>query len=303
MESLSGPDSRGETAMRHINHPGPVAVVRRRVVDCAIRQARVKLPRGEALLPALAKVIAANGSRSAVARLQGGGFDPFAYCMPAISPTPDHAVYFSDTYRPTGRITLENASVTVGWKGSVPALHCHGIWRDASGRRLGGHVLPEESVICDPIDAWMSFIDGASFEVLPNPESGFSLLEPVVGAAGGMPTRGSFAMSIRPNEDFCTSVEAECRGRGISLARVHGGVGSLIGVSFEDGREVVPFVTEVFIRDGFVSTNPAGELLAQIDVALVDHEGGLSEGRLQRGENPVLVTFELIVEPIEFVSG
>jgi hypothetical protein len=35
-------------------------------------------------------------------------------------------------------------------------------------------------------------------------------------------------------------------------------------------------------------------------VSLVDYLGGLSEGRLQRGENPVLVTFELLVEPVAY---
>ncbi|MNR43882.1 hypothetical protein D3C85_1625510 [compost metagenome] len=63
---------------------------------------------------------------------------------------------------------------------------------------------------------------------------------------------------------------------------------------------VEPFVTEVFIREGKVGTNAANALEAQIDVALVDHLGGLSEGRLQRGDNPVLVTFELVVEPTSF---
>jgi hypothetical protein len=107
-------------------------------------------------------------------------------------------------------------------------------------------------------------------------------------------------MSIRPNEDFCTALEEECRARGIVRAQVHGGVGSLVGTTFDDGLEVLPFVTEVFIRDGLVSTTEEGELAAQIDVALVDHLGGLNERRLRRAANPVLVTFELLVEPFEF---
>jgi hypothetical protein len=32
---------------------------------------------------------------------------------------------------------------------------------------------------------------------------------------------------------------------------------------------------------------------------MVDYKGGVSEGRLARGQNPVLVTFELVLE--EFV--
>jgi len=288
--------------MRHIEHPGPVAAQRRRTADCAIRYARVKLPPGKALLPALASVLEANHVRSGVARLRGGSFDPFAYCMPALSPTPEHAVYFSERYQPQGAVRLESASVTVGQQDSQPWLHCHGIWHDASGQRLGGHVLPNEAVISEPIDASMWFLEGASFEVVPSPETGFSLFEPIAVPAFTPRKQGPFAMSIRPNEDLCTALEEECRTRRIARARVHGGVGSLIGATFDDGREVLPFVTEVFIRDGSVLTTEDGHLVAHIDVALVDHLGGLHEGHLRRAANPVLVTFELLVEPIETVS-
>ena len=35
---------------------------------------------------------------------------------------------------------------------------------------------------------------------------------------------------------------------------------------------------------------------ATLDVALVDYIGGLAEGRLVRGDNPVLMTMELVLE-------
>lgn len=288
--------------MRHIEHPGPVAAQRRRTANCDIRHAQVQLPPGEALLPTLASLLEANHVKSAVARLHGGSFDPFAYCMPAISHTPEHAVYFSDRYQPKGTVRLEHASVTVGQRESQPWLHCHGIWHDAAGRRLGGHVLPNDSVISEPIDASIWFVDGASFEVVPSPETGFSLFEPVAACADTSSRDGPFAMSIRPNEDFCSAIEDECRVRGVARARVLGGVGSLIGATFDDGREVHPFVTEVFVREGLVSMTRGGKLVAEVDVGLVDHLGGLNEGRLRRSANPVLVTFELLIEPIEFAK-
>ncbi|MCO5396731.1 hypothetical protein [Ralstonia soli] len=289
--------------MRHIEHPGMVAVQRRCTADCDIRHAQVKLPPGNALLPTLAALLDANHVKSAVARLRGGSFDPFAYCMPALSPTPEHAVYFSERYQPEGTVRLEYASVTVGQRDSSPWLHCHGTWYNESGQRLGGHVLPNDAVISEPIDASIWFLDGASFEVVPSPETGFSLFEPVASSPSPLPKSGPFAMSIRPNEDFCTTIEDECGARGIVRARVHGGVGSLIGATFDDGREVLPFVTEVFVRDGLVTKTEKGDLVANIDVGLVDHLGGLSEGRLRRAANPVLVTFELLVEPIEFARA
>jgi hypothetical protein len=69
-----------------------------------------------------------------------------------------------------------------------------------------------------------------------------------------------------------------------------------VGVVFEDGpeslRTVEPFVTETLVNQGRVVTDAAtGELRAEIDVTLIDHQG-----RLARGRNPVLVTFELVLE-------
>ena len=39
-----------------------------------------------------------------------------------------------------------------------------------------------------------------------------------------------------------------------------------------------------------------GRPSAEIDVALVDYTGALASGRLMRGDNPVLMTFELVLE-------
>ena len=76
---------------------------------------------------------------------------------------------------------------------------------------------------------------------------------------------------------------------------IHGGVGSLIGSAFEDGRVTEPFATEVCITRGLVEPDADGVLRARIDAALVDLTGDLAEGRLKRGANPVLMTFELIL--------
>ena len=37
-------------------------------------------------------------------------------------------------------------------------------------------------------------------------------------------------------------------------------------------------------------------LEAKLDISLVDYTGGLAEGRLVRGDNPVLMTMELVLE-------
>jgi predicted DNA-binding protein with PD1-like motif len=289
--------------MRRIDHPGPVNIQRRIAADCEVEYAEIALAPGSVLLDSLAQALQARGVTSAVARLRGGSFDPFVYYMPALSPTPAHAVYFSDRYEPAGVIQLEQAAVTIGRRDDLPWLHCHGIWNDADGNRLGGHVLPNEARIVEPVTASIWFLRGASFDVKPDSETAFSLFEPTQTSKTSNDAGKAIALAVRANEDFCTALENECSSRGITRAIVRGGVGSLIGARFDDGRTVTPFVTEVFIREGNLRSSALGALEAEIDVSMVDHLGGLHEGRLQRGDNPVLVTFELVIEPLDVMDA
>ena len=106
-------------------------------------------------------------------------------------------------------------------------------------------------------------------------------------------------MRLRPNQDFAGSLEAFCRQRGIRQARLRGGVGSIIGARFIDGTSLVPFATELAVASGLIAPGASGALEAQLDIALVDYLGDLAEGRLVRGDNPVLMTMELVLEVIE----
>ena len=58
-------------------------------------------------------------------------------------------------------------------------------------------------------------------------------------------------------------------------------------------------MTEVFIRRGVIEPGAEGELRAEMDVGLVAHTGEIAEGRLARGQNPVLITFELVIEILD----
>ena len=75
-----------------------------------------------------------------------------------------------------------------------------------------------------------------------------------------------------------------------------GGVGSTFGASFAKGRVVEPFATEVVVSSGEIVSGAGRALEAVLDVALVDYTGGLAEGRLAHGDNPVLMTMELVLE-------
>jgi predicted DNA-binding protein with PD1-like motif len=136
------------------------------------------------------------------------------------------------------------------------------------------------------------------FEAEHDPETNFKLFGPVVAernhAAG---TSRAFALRLRPNQDFANALEGFCRARGIARAKIHGGVGSIVGARYVDGRIIEPFATEMAVRGGAIMSID-GTPQAELDVALVDHSGGLSGGKLIRGDNPVLMTMELVLEAI-----
>jgi predicted DNA-binding protein with PD1-like motif len=282
--------------MRQIQHPGPVETPRVNAEPVALRRLDLLLRPGQTLLDALVASLPA-GTRSAVLQLAGGALSPFAYVMPALSKTAEHAVFFSDRFDADGPVQLIDACVTFGQRDGAPWLHCHARWTAADGRPHCGHVLPEQAVLSAPVAASAWLVDGAAFEVVPDAETRFTLFKPLPRAATGAAGHHALALRIAPNADVCGALEAVCRQHGIHSASVRGGVGSTVGAAFDDGRRVEPFVTELLVRRGRIRPDAQGHPVAEIDVSLVDHLGGLANGRLQRGANPVLVTFELVLEP------
>lgn len=293
--------------MRSIHHFGTPELRRHNAVSCQLHYHADVLPTGLTLREAFARLCALRGVSSAVARLEGGSFGPLAYVMPALSSKPEFAVYYSDRYEAVVPAQIESATVTIGLRDGQPWLHCHAVWIDAQGERKAGHVLPDEAWLSDAPQMHIWYLQGANFDVLPCTESRFSLFTPVPAlaapaAVSAVPTSTGLAVTIRPNEDVCEAIAAICREHGIRRAVVRGGVGSLVGVSFADGREVEAFVTEVLIEQGTVDTSLPGGTGVALDVALVDYLHGIHSGRLKPGANPVLVTFEMVIERVDAQS-
>src|SRR5450432_2656027 len=283
--------------MRSIKQPGRPAPERIQWAEARGRAFTFTLQAGLPLLQAAAKGFAAAGFAGGVLNLRAGALGPFAYVMPALSKTGENAAFYSDTFRPAGVTKLKIAAMTVGQRDGAPFFHCHALWTEADGRVNGGHILPEETVVAEPFVVDAFGIDGAIFTAEPDPETNFKLFGPIASAASGIETASrAFALRLRPNRDFAGALEAFCRERGIISARLHGGVGSTIGARFADGRIVEPFATELAVSSGVIVSSVSGALEAELDIALVDYEGGIAEGRLLRGDNPVLMTMELVLE-------
>ncbi|KPF73149.1 DNA-binding protein [Bosea sp. AAP35] len=282
--------------MRRIEQPGPPAPARIVFAESHGLRFEMTLQAGLPLLEAVRRSFAAAGFTSGVARIDGLGLGPFAYVMPALSKTPKHAAFYSETFRPPGIARVEAGALTFGLRDGVPFFHCHALWSEASGERSGGHILPEEAIVAEEITLPAVGLDGAVFVAGPDPETNFKLFGPAHVPPLGTTRDGRFhALRVRPNVDLATALEAFCAERGIRRATIHGGVGSTIGVRFTDGRRVENFATEVAITSGLIADEGEG-VQAQIDVALVDFTGAMASGRLTRGDNPVLMTFELVLE-------
>jgi predicted DNA-binding protein with PD1-like motif len=283
--------------MRSVKQPGPPVRERIQSVEVRGRAFAFMLEAGLPLLEAARRGFAARGFASGALNMRGGALGPFGYVMPALSKTGENAAFYSDTFRPDGITQLKLASMTLGERDGAPFFHCHGLWREADGCISGGHMLPEETVVAEPFEVEAFGIDGAMFTAEPDPETNFKLFGPVTAVANGVETNSrAFALRLRPNQDFAGSLESFCREHGIARAKIHGGVGSTIGARFADDRVIEPFATELAITSGVVAPASSGALEAALDVALIDYTGGIGEGRLIRGDNPVLMTMELVLQ-------
>lgn len=286
--------------MRSIKQPGVPLPERIQWVEARGRAFSFTLQAGLPLLEAARRGFATEGFAGGVLNFRHGALGPFAYVMPALSKTRENAAFYSDTFRPIGVTRTKLGSMTLGTRDGAPFFHCHGLWTEDDGRAGGGHMLPDETVVAEPFDVEAFGLDGATFSAEPDPETNFKLFGPVAAASTGAgTTRRAFALRLRPNQDFAGCLEEFCRAHGIARAKLHGGVGSTIGARFSHGGVTEPFATELAITAGAVVPGTSGALEAVLDVALIDYTGGIAEGRLIRGDNPVLMTMELVLEALD----
>ncbi|WP_027550818.1 PCC domain-containing protein [Bradyrhizobium sp. Cp5.3] len=283
--------------MRSIKQPGAPIAERIQWVEARGRAFSFTLQAGLPLLQAVHRGLAAEGFAGGVLNFRRGALGPFAYVMPALSKTGENAAFYSDTFRPGGITQTKLGGMTLGLRDGAPFFHCHGLWTEADGRASGGHMLPDETIVAEPFEVEAFGLDGAMFTAEPDPETNFKLFGPVAAVSTrARTTSRAFALRLRPNQDFAEALEGFCRAHGIARAKIHGGVGSTIGARFTHGGVTEPFATELAVTTGTIAPGQSGALEAALDVALVDYTGGLAEGRLIRGDNPVLMTMELVLE-------
>jgi predicted DNA-binding protein with PD1-like motif len=284
--------------VRQILHPGPVVLERKTAIADTPIPLRFALEPGLAVDAAVAQGFAASGCIGGFVAFESGSCEPFNYVMPAASPDAQHAAWYSETFGPMGRVTISRACAIVGVRDEKPFIHCHGIWETAGGRRMG-HMLASSTRVAEPIEVIGIGFRAGTFEAVPNSETNFMLFEPVQVVVSRPETAGARALlaKVRPNEDISRAIEEICSSHRIRTANVYG-IGSLNGARFIDGTQVDSHATEVLIRKGSVES-AGGRLRAQLAVDVVDMDGSIFSGELVHGDNPVCVTFEMVIEATE----
>jgi predicted DNA-binding protein with PD1-like motif len=283
--------------MRHIHHPGPVSPERTAEAAGGPVPLRFVLEPGYSVDAAIARGFAASGCIGGFVTLRGGQCEPFRFVMPAASPDAHHAAWFSDTFAPEGLVEITRACAIVGQRDGKPFVHCHGIWETTEGTRMG-HMLAPDTVVAESMEVTGIGLRGATFKALPDPETNFTLFEPLPVAEDRQEPAGPRVLlaKVRPNEDISLAIEDICSRQGIGRANVHG-IGSLNGVRFTDGGRVDAYATEVLIHEGRVES-AQGRPRASLQIDVVDMEGQVFSGNLVHGDNPVCITFELVIEEV-----
>ena len=289
---------------RHIEHPGPCTEEAVQTLTSRCLTVNETLPSGQTLMSAFAALLRKYQVSGAVARLGQGQVFPVQYVLPALSTDPSYAVYYSAIHTASTPLHLTEGTVTVGLKDQQPWLHCHARWVDDKGTLHCGHWLPDQTTLQADLSIELTLLLDATFQICPDAHTNFSLFKPRATrwteldelAAPNVPLarepETGYLVRVAPNIDFGEALLKACARHGLSKAKLLGGVGSLVGAVFDDGRVVEPFVTELLVKSGSIDLT---KQQTHLDISLIDYTGAVTEGTIQQGQNPVLVTCELVL--------
>lgn len=269
-------------------HPGPRNELRVQAARTGLVAVQGELQAGETVMAGVARLFAAAGCRGGMVFLDGITCDPLRYVLPALSSDGVHAAWYSDTRAPVGPTRILRATASVGAREGQPFLHCHGLWQTGTAPVAMGHLLPLESLVA--ADCRVTGIGSreAWFDSLPDAETAFTLFQVAGGGAGS-----GLIARIAPGEDVVTAIETLCAAHGISRAALHG-LGSIDHVRFQQGGRMDCLATELRLHGAHLRGGRA-----HVPIEVVDIAGRIKAGILKRGVNPVGVTLELLIEPIE----
>ncbi|MGJ7530764.1 PCC domain-containing protein [Variovorax sp. GB1P17] len=277
--------------------PGIPETQRLESIEGPLRSARFSVAAGVALLAGISQGMHHAGMRSGTLRMADFDVHALQYVRPTETDDEEHVAFYSATHRIDAPVRILLAVATFGEKDGQPFVHCHALWTDDEGKVKGGHLHNDCVRVCEdtPVTAWG--LGNAAMSVEFDAETNFSLFRPRAVQERLPPPHNAsrcVVAKIRPNEDLLTSIEHACERYGIRRARIAGSVGSVVGATFSDGRRVSDIATEILVISGRVEPDAEGPC-AQLRIALIDPRGDVHFGELARGENAVLICFELVL--------
>jgi len=293
-----------------ISHPGPVAVERCAAARAEAVPLRFDLHAGKSIERGLARGLDEAECDAACIDLHIARLDPFSYVMPAASPEPGHAAWYSETEIPPGGVTVQRAVAIVGRRDGATFVHCHGQWRPDAEPLAMGHMLPDRCIGADDVQVSGIGLRGGGFESRHDTETNFRLFRAESRAPGcpeprtacGRGANTAVLATLRLNQDVSQAIASLCEKLRTGPAQLFG-IGSLNGAVFESAPPMRSYASELMIRSGRFDprTDADGDGDAahpvHLDVAVVAMDGTIHQGVLSPGCNPVCVTFELVVVP------
>lgn len=289
-------------------HPGPALAPRVVSIPALTRGELTRLTPGRPVLDDLVEVLRRMGTDSGFAELYAGTLGPVHYCVPTAGDGVVRAVGYSEA-RQTAHGDLVSGSATIGHRDGQPFMHCHSFWTDPQNRSQAGHLWPGTTAGASAPYAAVYGIFGGTWTSADDPETNMPVFTPSPTKETNVPdpafTQGLIPTTVArilPNEDITEAVARVCAEAGYERAVVRAGLGSLVGATFIDhatgcNRTVDGPGTEVVSLSGHATRTTEGHDVT-LSCTLVDRHGVVHAGELVAGENPVAITFELVLQQI-----
>jgi len=276
--------------MHHVVHPGPIHPDRLDLHKCEGRDISLTLQPDMPLEDAVAKALSKEDIDSAWLEIKDAPVSQLDYVIPAHSDNAEHVAWYSKTYQ-LGAGKIDHLGMMVGRHNGKIFIHGHGLWSANHQAQAMGHILALDTKLAEPTHAQGIGLKGVQFERKHDDETNFELFQ--LNSTGE--NKGNYAgLRLKPNQDFATALNEACTRLKWPGARAFG-LGSLIGVRFEDELGFDGQPTEFLVTNAVVGLN---EKEPEIAIVGVDGSNILS-GRLARGKNAILITAELVLRRTE----
>jgi hypothetical protein len=169
--------------VRHFIHGGISQQPRR--LDCEAAQGeelRIVLAPGTNVGKTLVDVLDGRRYASAVGRLLSGGASHLAYHRMVVTTSEQKPYDYGAPVVLDGYITFVSGAITVGRSPEgKPLLHCHAGFIDREGGQHGGHLVLDRIIVgSEPLVIRLCLFNQVAYQVEPDDETHFNLLQPVL---------------------------------------------------------------------------------------------------------------------------